>query len=109
MAFSKTLVGRWKFAAERALAPGLARTLNEVAEYLRTGERDFAGLERAAATVLEEDGFRVDYVSIRRPDLQPPASSDKHLVILAAAWLGTTRLIDNLPVALVDNLPVSLE
>jgi pantoate--beta-alanine ligase len=95
--------------AERAIAPGLARTLNEVAEYLRTGERDFAGLERAAATVLGEDGFRVDYVSIRRPDLQAPASSDTHLVILAAAWLGTTRLIDNLPVALVDNLPVSLE
>jgi pantoate--beta-alanine ligase len=51
----------------------------------------------------------VDYVSIRRPDLQAPASRDTHLVILAAAWLGTTRLIDNLPVALVDNLPVSLE
>ena len=87
-------------AAERALAPGLARTLNEVAAYLRSGERDFVGLERAAATVLDEDGFRVDYVSIRRPDLQPPASSDKHLVILAAAWLGATRLIDNLPVSL---------
>lgn len=87
-------------AAERMQAPALAKILDEVAGHLRAGERDFAGLERAAATVLGEDGFRVDYVSIRRPDLQPPASSDTHFVILAAAWLGTTRLIDNLPVSL---------
>lgn len=87
-------------AAERALAPGLARTLNEVAGHLRAGERDFAGLERAAATVLTEDGFHVDYVSIRRQDLHAPERGDTRLIILAAAWLGSTRLIDNLPVSL---------
>ncbi|HEY9198223.1 MAG TPA: pantoate--beta-alanine ligase [Gammaproteobacteria bacterium] len=87
-------------AEQRVRAPGMARTLNEVAGHLRAGERDFAALERAAASVLGEDGFQVDYVSIRRGDLQPAAAGDAQLIILAAARLGTTRLIDNLPVSL---------
>lgn len=85
---------------QRAVAPGLARTLNDLAAYLRTGERDFTALVRAATTVLTDDGFQVDYVSIRRPDLQPPVAGDTQLIILAAARLGSTRLIDNLPVSL---------
>jgi pantoate--beta-alanine ligase len=85
---------------ERAMAPHLARTLNEVAGHLRAGERDFAALERAACAVLAEDGFQADYVSIRRQDLQPPEMGDTQLIILAAAKLGTTRLIDNLLVSL---------
>ncbi|MBI5040759.1 MAG: pantoate--beta-alanine ligase [Gammaproteobacteria bacterium] len=87
-------------AAQRAMAPSLARTLNEVAGHLRVGERDFAALERAATLVLAEDGLRADYVSIRRPDLREPHLGDAQLIILAAAWLGSTRLIDNLPVSL---------
>ena len=87
-------------ATERAMAPHLARTLNEVAGHLRAGERDFAALERAACAVLAEDGFQADYVSIRRQDLQPPEMGDTQLIILAAAKLGTTRLIDNLLVSL---------
>ena len=82
------------------MAPHLARTLNEVAGHLRAGERDFAALERAACAVLAEDGFQADYVSIRRQDLQPPEMGDTQLIILAAAKLGTTRLIDNLLVSL---------
>ena len=85
---------------ERRLAPLLARTLAEVAEHLQSGERDFTALERAAMTVLEEDGFRADYVSIRRPDLEAAVAGDARVVILAAARLGTTRLIDNLSVSL---------
>lgn len=85
---------------QRACAPRLAQTLNEVADQLRGGERDFDALERAAAQVLNAEGFRTDYVSIRRPDLQPAAAGDTRLVILAAAHLGATRLIDNLPVSL---------
>ncbi|MFP5504684.1 MAG: pantoate--beta-alanine ligase [Gammaproteobacteria bacterium] len=85
---------------ERRLAPLLARTLAEVAEHLQAGERDFTALERAAMTVLEEDGFRADYVSIRRPDLEAAVAGDARVVILAAARLGTTRLIDNLSVSL---------
>jgi pantoate--beta-alanine ligase len=85
---------------ERRLAPLLARTLEEVADHLRAGERDFTALARAAMTVLSEDGFHADYVSIRRPDLEPAAPGDARVVILAAARLGTTRLIDNLSVSL---------
>ena len=88
-------------ADERRLAPRLARTLEEVAGQLRCGERDFAGLALAAMQVLNEDGFRTDYVSIRRPDLSPPIATDQEWIILAAAWLGPrTRLIDNLTVSL---------
>lgn len=87
-------------AEQRAHAPLLAQTLNEVADQLRSGERDYSALEQAAAQVLNGGGFRTDYVSIRRPDLQPAEAGDARLVILAAARLGTTRLIDNLPVSL---------
>jgi len=89
-------------AEERRHAPALARTLQEVAGHLRAGERDFAGLSLAAMQILNEDGFRTDYVSIRRPDLSPPSPDDREWIILAAAWLGPrTRLIDNLSISLV--------
>jgi pantoate--beta-alanine ligase len=54
--------------------------------------------------MLREGGWRPDYVAIRRgEDLQPPQAADSRLIILAAAWLGKTRLIDNLPVTLKDS------
>ena len=88
-------------ADQRSRAPQLAKVLTEVAGHLAAGERDFLALEGAAAAVLEEDGFIVDYVSIRRSDdLRLPASGDTRLIVLAAARLGFTRLIDNLPVFL---------
>jgi pantoate--beta-alanine ligase len=87
-------------AEERAQAPCLARVLDTMAERLRLGERDFAALEQMANRTLAEAGFRADYVSIRRLDLQPPAPFDAQLIILAAGWLGTTRLIDNRLVSL---------
>lgn len=85
---------------ERRLAPLLARTLNEVADHLRAGERDFTALERATMSVLNEDGFHADYVSIRRTDLEPPMPGEGRVIVLAAVRLGTTRLIDNLTVSL---------
>ncbi|HWS03253.1 MAG TPA: pantoate--beta-alanine ligase [Gammaproteobacteria bacterium] len=87
-------------AEERAQAPGLARVLDVMAERLRLGERDFATIERMAVEKLAAAGFRADYVSIRRLDLQLPVPSDVQLIILAAGWLGTTRLIDNRLVSL---------
>ncbi|MFN2309433.1 MAG: pantoate--beta-alanine ligase [Gammaproteobacteria bacterium] len=84
----------------RGIAPLLARTLQEVADHLRDGEGDFTLLERAAMTVLNEAGFHTDYVSIRRPDLDLAIPSDTCVVILAAARLGSTRLIDNHMVSL---------
>jgi len=72
---------------ERAQAPGLARVLDVMAEHLSLGERDYAALERMAVENLAAAGFRADYVSIRRQDLQPPAPTDAQLIILAAGWL----------------------
>ncbi len=84
---------------QRRQAPQLYRTLCEVAGRLRSGERDFAALEARARRLLEEAGFRPDYVSIRAADtLQPPGGGDAALVVLAAAWLGKARLIDNVQV-----------
>ena len=91
---------------ERARAPLLAKVLHDVAARLMAGERDVSALEAAAAAGLEEQGFAVDYVSIRRSDdLRRPTRGDRRLIVLAAARLGGTRLIDNLPVALGDDQP----
>ncbi|MEJ2462172.1 MAG: pantoate--beta-alanine ligase [Candidatus Thiodiazotropha sp.] len=87
-------------ADQRGAAPLLYRTLQSTAEALRGGDRDYTGLETAAREVLQEAGFRPDYYVIRRAgDLAPPGQSEDNLVVLAAAYLGTTRLIDNLIVA----------
>jgi pantoate--beta-alanine ligase len=88
-------------ATERAQAPVLFSALREIEDGLRDGKRDYAQLEQNAVTVLEEAGFRPDYVTIRRAaDLESPAADEQNLVILAAAWLGSARLIDNIPVDL---------
>lgn len=84
-------------AEERALAPQLYRTLQKTATAIKSGNRDYTGLEAAAEAALQEAGFRPDYYAIRRAeDLTMPGDSEQNLVILAAAFLGTTRLIDNL-------------
>jgi len=85
--------------AERAEAPRLARLLTEVAAAIRGGNRDFAGLEGATMAELARHGWVPDYVAVRkRIDLQLPTAHDSGLVVLAAARLGSTRLIDNLEV-----------
>lgn len=85
---------------QRQQAAGLYRTLRGLAERLRAGERDYPRLEQWGMQSLETLGFRPDYVAIRRPDLGAPDMASPQLVILAAAWLGQTRLIDNLAVSL---------
>ncbi|MFT4174335.1 MAG: pantoate--beta-alanine ligase [Rhodocyclaceae bacterium] len=86
-------------AAERAEAPHLSATLRETVEALRRGEHDFAALEARAMTQLREHGWAPDYVAIRnQSDLQSP-STGAAWVVLAAARLGQTRLIDNLEVS----------
>lgn len=88
-------------ADERALAPMLYRTLSDLAARLGDGEDDFYGLEQEAAAVLDGAGFRTDYLAIRRAsDLLDPAAGETELVILAAAYLGKARLIDNIEVSL---------
>ncbi|HTJ97009.1 MAG TPA: pantoate--beta-alanine ligase [Rhodocyclaceae bacterium] len=84
---------------ERAEAPRLARELTKVVTAIREGNRDFSALENAACKTLQEHGWVPDYVAIRRKsDLQSPSAHESELVVLAAAKLGRTRLIDNLEV-----------
>lgn len=81
-------------AAERAEAPALVRTLRAVARAAVPGA-DLAALERQAMDELRERGWAPDYVAVRRQsDLALPQPGDP-LVVLGAARLGSTRLIDN--------------
>jgi pantoate--beta-alanine ligase len=85
--------------AERAEAPRLNRTLAGACLRIRAGERDFAAIEREAMAGLRAHGWIPQYVAVRRQaDLQFPTAHDSGLVVLAAALLGSTRLIDNLEV-----------
>ena len=85
---------------ERAKAPMLYRVLGGMADKLREGNSDYAGLQAQAATELDHLGFTTDYVAIRRAaDLLAPSADEGELVVLAAAYLGKARLIDNIEVS----------
>jgi pantoate--beta-alanine ligase len=85
-------------ATERQEAVLLSQTLTSMANAIRGGRTDFAVLEAQAMASLTAAGWKPDYVAARRRvDLQAPQTGDA-LVVLAAAKLGTTRLIDNLEV-----------
>lgn len=86
---------------ERAEAPRLFRELNKIAEALRGGNLAYAELEQTAVRNLTAAGWTVDYVEIRHAESLAVAHvGDKDLVVLAAARLGGTRLIDNVEVSL---------
>lgn len=88
-------------AEDRARATALYATLRDCAAKIASGQRDYAGLEKAATAALTAAGLRSDYVHVcARGTLLPAAPADRELVILAAAWAGTTRLIDNIEVKL---------
>jgi pantoate--beta-alanine ligase len=87
-------------AAERMEAPRLYSMLKKTARLIASGGRDYARLDAEAVAELRHYGWAPDYVAVRRQaDLQPPAAGDRDLVVLAAAKLGATRLIDNIEVA----------
>ena len=84
---------------ERAFAPKLYEVLSETRERILMQNMDLTDLEQAAIMQLEQHGFSPDYVAIRDAEtLAEPHSPTDRLVILAAARLGETRLIDNLRV-----------
>ncbi|HFJ9883448.1 TPA: pantoate--beta-alanine ligase [Pseudomonas aeruginosa] len=86
---------------QRAAAPAIYRTLRQLGERIRAGAEDFPALLADARQALEQAGLRPDYLEIREPiSLRPGVPGDRQLVILAAAYLGSTRLIDNLSVHL---------
>jgi pantoate--beta-alanine ligase len=90
--------------AERAEAPALHRALQGVADRLRDGPvESIATIEEAAMETLRQRGWRPDYIALRRrSDLVAPEAGVRSgadtLVVLGAAWLGATRLIDNLEI-----------
>jgi pantoate--beta-alanine ligase len=85
--------------SERAEAPRLFQELTRIAVAIRGGRRDYEALAAAARETLSRHGWQVEYVSVRsRTTLLAPASADVSLVVLAAARLGSTRLIDNLEI-----------
>jgi pantoate--beta-alanine ligase len=85
--------------SERHLAPAIYRTLQETATKLAEGQADFQALEQEAMARLSDAGLRPDYFNIVNSlTLKPATPEDTDITLLAAAFLGTTRLIDNLSV-----------
>jgi pantoate--beta-alanine ligase len=85
-------------ADERKRAARLYEALQWVAGELKGGRRDFAALSQEAQGRLAKAGFNPQYVEVRTPALDEPGDGARDFVVLAAAYLGTTRLIDNLAV-----------
>ncbi len=91
-------------AGERGRAPIIYRLMQEVAAELMGGNINYSSLLENASNELINNGFNPDYFTIRRAsDLALPEPSDHDLVILVAARLGTTRLIDNLLVTILEE------
>ena len=90
---------RYLSEEERARAPYLHAVLESLALHILDGEQDYQGMEQEALDALAAEGFQPDYVEVlQQKGLQPPEADTaaEQLVVLAAAWLGEARLIDNL-------------
>lgn len=88
-------------AVLRQEASELAHHLKQIRDSIASGERNFLLLEQLATEKLSKRGWVVDYIAVRQQHtLLPAAASDSRLVILGAAWLNQTRLIDNFLLAL---------
>jgi len=93
---------------ERGEAVFLYQTLQGMQQAILQGERNIERLQQEAVEALSARGWAVDYVAVRNQSDLLPASpvqfdlAQRDLVILAAARLGNTRLIDNVEVCLVD-------
>ena len=87
--------------AERLEAPRLHRALLQVVQAAKGGRRDFHAIEAQTAQYLTQLGWIVDYISVRSANtLLAPEPDELALVVLGAARLGKTRLIDNIEFAL---------
>lgn len=86
--------------AEKETAKVLYQTLKSAAETLSSGSKDFAAIKQQAVETLTSAGLKPDYFNIcHRDTLKPATLKDTQLVILAAAYLGKVRLIDNIQVS----------
>lgn len=87
-------------AAQRKIAPALYECLQQSVARIQSGERDYAALLQQAASELATAGMQPDYLELREAaGLKPADANSRELVILAAAFLGSTRLIDNIAFA----------
>jgi pantoate--beta-alanine ligase len=87
---------RYLTAEERRRAPMLYQALATARDALRSGRRDYDAVAAAGVQAVSAAGFRPNYFEIRQAqDLQPVAPGCREVVVLAAAWLGKARLIDN--------------
>lgn len=87
-------------ADQKAVAPLLYQTIKGIGDALAAGDQDFKRLIQAGKQQLQDAGLQPDYLAIANSaTLRPATKEDSHLVILAAAFLGSTRLIDNLRVS----------
>lgn len=91
--------------AQKAEAAQLHQCLVSIVDAIKQGNTDFAGLTQSATQALTQQGWLVDYISVRAADTLQPATSletnpdtnqGTQLVVLIAAKLGNTRLIDNI-------------
>ena len=88
-------------AVDRSEATFLYQTLQGIRQTILQGGRDFEQLQNQAVESLAARGWRVDYVAVcNQSDLLPASRSQRELLILAAARLGDTRLLDNVEVGL---------
>ena len=86
---------------QRAIAPVLYRSLSQIAAAIKSGEQDFAKLRAEQIAQIEAAGLRMDYLEVRQGvHLRAATPDDRDIVILVAAYLGVTRLIDNLHLTL---------
>lgn len=82
--------------AQKNEAALMQQCLQHIVSRIQHGDTDFAALMQSATQTLNENGWLVDYVSLRSAlTLAPATAHDQQLVVLAAAKLGNTRLIDN--------------
>jgi pantoate--beta-alanine ligase len=87
--------------AQKRQAATIYQLLRQSAQQIDQGERDFEQLQQKALATLDKAGFRTDYFCICNSEtLLPATTEDRDLVILVAAALGSTRLLDNIEIAL---------
>ena len=86
---------------ERKEAPRLFQLLDKARNEIAGGSREYQAIELDVMAALAHHGWKPDYIAVRRQsDLREPQLDNKKLVVLAAARLGKTRLIDNVEVNL---------
>ncbi|MFO7786226.1 MAG: pantoate--beta-alanine ligase [Halospina sp.] len=90
--------------SDRARAVRLYQMLCWARDAIQEGRRDYSTLSDEAIRTLDHEGFHPDYFNIVNTEtLEPADRKDARITILAAAWLGQTRLIDNLSLTLDNN------